>query len=135
MGNLNLHNELSSHSQVHIARYLFTCIVVLCTSRMLVSIKQFYNYTKYFSYSVPVQRIEDDSICIEDMMRECGVLDTGVDQSIEGHPGIPTNILSGLFGDGSIKTDANLPSKKVRLTEFYVHVPSYVCLHVYFLCS
>ncbi|RCV45210.1 hypothetical protein SEVIR_9G439100v4 [Setaria viridis] len=64
---------------------------------------------------VPVQRIEDDGICIEDMMRECGVLDTGVDQSIEGHPGIPTNIFSEFFGDGSIKADANLPSKKIRV--------------------
>jgi U3 small nucleolar RNA-associated protein 5 len=47
------------------------------------------------------------------MMRECGVLDNGVDQSTEGHPGISTNIFSGFFGDGSIKVDANLPSKKV----------------------
>ncbi|GJN31214.1 hypothetical protein PR202_gb19580 [Eleusine coracana subsp. coracana] len=32
---------------------------------------------------VPVQRIEDDSICIEDMMKECGVIDNRVDQSLE----------------------------------------------------
>jgi len=62
---------------------------------------------------VVVERIEH-GICIEDMMRECGVLDNGVDQRIEGHPGIPTNIFSGFFGDGSIKVDANLPSKKIR---------------------
>lgn len=122
-GILNLHNWLFSHSQLHIACYYsgavtlkfqFTCIVVLCTSHYVgVSIKQFNNYTHSFTCSVPVQRIEDDGICIEDMMRECGVLDTGVDQSIEGHPGIPTNIFSEFFGDGSIKADANLPSKKV----------------------
>ena len=81
-----------------------------------------------------MERIER-GICIEDMMRECGVLDNGVDQRIEGHPGIPTNIFSGFFGDGSIKVDANLPSKKVCGTELYFHVPSYICLHVYFICS
>ncbi|KAK3147501.1 hypothetical protein QOZ80_3BG0283130 [Eleusine coracana subsp. coracana] len=63
---------------------------------------------------VPVQRIEDDSICIEDMMKECGVIDNRVDQSLEDYPGIPTNILSDLFGSGSIKINADLPSKKIR---------------------
>jgi len=80
-----------------------------------------------------VERIEH-GICIEDMMRECGVLDNGVDQRIEGHPGIPTDIFSGFFGDGSVKVDANLPSKKVCGTELYFHVPSYICLHVYVIC-
>ncbi|OEL14461.1 hypothetical protein BAE44_0024514 [Dichanthelium oligosanthes] len=70
--------------------------------------------TKSIQKRVPVQRIEDDGICIEDMMRECGVLDTGVDQSIEGHPGILSNIFSDFLGDGSMKADANLPSKKIR---------------------
>jgi len=80
-----------------------------------------------------VERIER-GICIEDMMRKSGVLDTGVYQSIEGHPGIPTDIFSGFFGDGSVKVDANLPSKKVCGTELYFHVPSYICLHVYVIC-
>uniref|UniRef100_A0A0A9CGK0 Small-subunit processome Utp12 domain-containing protein n=1 Tax=Arundo donax TaxID=35708 RepID=A0A0A9CGK0_ARUDO len=70
--------------------------------------------TRSIQKRVPVQRIEDDSICIEDMMRDCGVIDTVVDQSMEGHPGIPINILSDVFGSGSIKVDANLPSKKIR---------------------
>ncbi|WVZ56638.1 hypothetical protein U9M48_007134, partial [Paspalum notatum var. saurae] len=70
--------------------------------------------TRSIQKRVPVQRREDDDICIEDMMRECGVIDTRVDLSVEGHPGIPTNILSDLFGDGNIKVDANLPSKKIR---------------------
>ncbi|KAL6649770.1 hypothetical protein ACP70R_013994 [Stipagrostis hirtigluma subsp. patula] len=61
-----------------------------------------------------VQRIEDDSVCIEDMMRECGIIDSRVDQSAEDHPGIPTNILSDLFGSGSIKVNTDLPSKKIR---------------------
>ncbi|CAN6325488.1 unnamed protein product [Urochloa humidicola] len=64
---------------------------------------------------VPVQRIEDDRICIEDMMRERGILDTAVDQSIEGHPSIPTNIFSDIFGEGSRKVGVNLPSKKIRV--------------------
>lgn len=59
---------------------------------------------------VPVQRIEDDSICIEDMMRECGV----IDQNIQGHPDMPTKILSDLFGSSSMTVEANLPSKKIR---------------------
>uniref|UniRef100_A0ACD5WYZ7 Uncharacterized protein n=1 Tax=Avena sativa TaxID=4498 RepID=A0ACD5WYZ7_AVESA len=59
---------------------------------------------------VPVQRIEDDSICIEDMLKECGVLD----QSIERHPDMATKILSDLFGHSGITIDANLPSKKIR---------------------
>ncbi|GJN08126.1 hypothetical protein PR202_ga26018 [Eleusine coracana subsp. coracana] len=63
---------------------------------------------------VPVQRIEDDSIRIEDMMKECGVIDNRVDQSLEDYPGVPTNILSDLFGSGSIKINADLPSKKIR---------------------
>lgn len=46
-------------------------------------------------------------------MRECGVTDTRVDESMKGHPGIFSNILSDLFGDDIIKVDANLPSKKV----------------------
>ncbi|CAN6301203.1 unnamed protein product [Urochloa humidicola] len=71
--------------------------------------------TRSIQKRVPVQRIEDDRICIEDMMRERGVLDTAVGQSIEGHPGIPTNIFSDIFGDGSRKVDANLPSKKIRV--------------------
>ncbi|XP_062215881.1 uncharacterized protein LOC133916284 isoform X2 [Phragmites australis] len=70
--------------------------------------------TRLIQKRVPVQRIEDDSICIEDMMRESGVIDTRVDQSTEGHPGIPPNILLDLFGSGSIKVDTNLPSKKIR---------------------
>ncbi|KAL6644916.1 hypothetical protein ACP70R_016524 [Stipagrostis hirtigluma subsp. patula] len=61
-----------------------------------------------------VQRIEGDSVCIEDMMRECGIIDSRVDQSAENHPGIPTNILSDLFGSGSIKVNTDLPSKKIR---------------------
>lgn len=61
-----------------------------------------------------MQKLEDDGICIEDMMREYGVLESGVDQSTEGHPGIPTNIFSDFFGHGSTKVDANLPSKKVN---------------------
>ncbi|KAM0870904.1 hypothetical protein ACQ4PT_039748 [Festuca glaucescens] len=59
---------------------------------------------------VPVQRIEDDSICIEDMLRECGV----IDQSIERDPDMATKILSDLFGRSGIPIDANLPSKKIR---------------------
>lgn len=59
---------------------------------------------------VPVQRIEDDSICIEDMLRECGV----IDQSIERHPDMTTNILSDLLGRSGITIDVNLPSKKIR---------------------
>lgn len=70
--------------------------------------------TRSIHKRVPVQRIEDDSTCIEDMMRECGIIETRVDESMKGHAGIPFNILSGLFGDGSIKFDANLPSKKIR---------------------
>ncbi|XP_066347970.1 uncharacterized protein [Miscanthus floridulus] len=70
--------------------------------------------TRSIHKRVPVQRIEDDSICIEDMMRECGIIDTRVDESMKGHPGIPSDILSDLFGDGSIKFNANLPSKKIR---------------------
>jgi U3 small nucleolar RNA-associated protein 5 len=60
-----------------------------------------------------MQRIEDDSVCIEDMMRKCGVIDSRVDQGMEGHPSIPTSILSDLFGSSS-KIDANLPNKKIR---------------------
>jgi U3 small nucleolar RNA-associated protein 5 len=56
-----------------------------------------------------VQRIEDDSICIEDMLKECGV----IDQSIESHPDMATKILSDLFGRSGITIDANLPGKKV----------------------
>ena len=63
----------------------------------------------YFPYLVPVQRIEDDSICIEDMLKECGV----IDQSIECQPDMATKILSELFGRSGITTEANLPSKKV----------------------
>ncbi|KAM0899200.1 hypothetical protein ACQ4PT_021495 [Festuca glaucescens] len=59
---------------------------------------------------VPVQRIEDASICIEDMLRECGV----IDQSIERDPDMATKILSDLFGRSGIPIDANLPSKKIR---------------------
>ncbi|CAL4938998.1 unnamed protein product [Urochloa decumbens] len=62
--------------------------------------------TRSIQKRVPVQRIEDDRICIEDMMRERGILDT---------PGIPTNVFSDIFGDGSRKVDANLPSKKIRV--------------------
>ncbi|KAL6901926.1 hypothetical protein ACP4OV_004802 [Aristida adscensionis] len=70
--------------------------------------------TRLIQRKVPVQRIEDDSVCIEDMLRGCGVINSRVDQSAEDHPGIPTNILSDLFGGGSIKVNANLPSKKIR---------------------
>ncbi|TVU47379.1 hypothetical protein EJB05_06978, partial [Eragrostis curvula] len=70
--------------------------------------------TRLIEKRVPVQRIEDDSIRIEDMMRECGVIYTRVKRSVEDHPGIPTNILSDLFGSGSIKVNADLPSKKIR---------------------
>uniref|UniRef100_A0A0D9VT25 Uncharacterized protein n=1 Tax=Leersia perrieri TaxID=77586 RepID=A0A0D9VT25_9ORYZ len=69
--------------------------------------------TKSIEKRAPVQRIEDDSVCIEDMMRKCGVLDSRIDQSMEGHPSIPNNILSDLFGSSS-KIDANLPIKKIR---------------------
>ncbi|KAF0902233.1 hypothetical protein E2562_014472 [Oryza meyeriana var. granulata] len=69
--------------------------------------------TKLIEKRVPVQRIEDDSVCIEDMMRKSGVIDSRVDQSMEGHSSIPTNILSDLFGSSS-KIDANLPIKKIR---------------------
>lgn len=65
-----------------------------------------------FACLAPMQRIEDDSVCIEDMMRKCGVIDSRVDQGMEGHPSIPTSILSDLFGSSS-KIDANLPNKKV----------------------
>ena len=78
---------------------------------MRLYIKRFHNYIYPFVCLVPVQRIEDDSICIEDMTRECGIIDTRVDDSMKGHPGIPSHILSDLFGDGCIKVDANLPSK------------------------
>nr|CAB3496183.1 unnamed protein product [Digitaria exilis] len=70
--------------------------------------------TRSIQKRVPVQRNENDGICIEDMMRQRGILETPVDQSTEGHPGIPTNIFSDFFGDGSTKVDANLPSKKIR---------------------
>jgi hypothetical protein len=60
-----------------------------------------------------VQRTEADSICIEDMLRKFGVIDTMVDRNLKGYPGIPINILSDLFGSGSIKNNAGLPSKKV----------------------
>lgn len=63
---------------------------------------------KQFPYLVPVQRIEDDSICIEDMMRKYGV----IDQSLVGHPDMATKI-SDLFRSSGITIDANLPSKKV----------------------
>ncbi|XP_052147127.1 uncharacterized protein LOC127766114 [Oryza glaberrima] len=69
--------------------------------------------TKLIEKRAPVQRIEDDSVCIEDMMRKCGVIDSRVDQGMEGHPSIPTSILSDLFGSSS-KIDANLPNKKIR---------------------
>ncbi|KAL5210859.1 hypothetical protein ABZP36_006482 [Zizania latifolia] len=68
--------------------------------------------TKLIEKRVPVQRIEDDRVCIEDMMRECGIIDARVNQSIGGHPCIPTNIYSDLFG--SSKVDANLPNKKIQ---------------------
>jgi U3 small nucleolar RNA-associated protein 5 len=58
-------------------------------------------------------------------MRECGIIETRVDESMKGHAGIPFNILSCLFGDGSIKVDANLPSKKVCGIEFYFHIQSH----------
>lgn len=58
-------------------------------------------------------------------MRECGMIDTRVDESMKVHPGIPSDILSGLFGDGSIKVDANLPIKKVCGIEFHFHIQSY----------
>lgn len=70
--------------------------------------------TRLIGKRVPVQRIEDDSVCIEDMMRQCGVLDTRATQSTEGHPGMTTNILSDLFGSSSIKINTNVPSKKIR---------------------
>ncbi|XP_047090316.1 WD repeat-containing protein 43-like [Lolium rigidum] len=66
--------------------------------------------TRLTEKRVPVQRIEDDSICIEDMLRECGV----IDQSIEPDPDMATKILSDLFGRSGIPIDANLPSKKIR---------------------
>ncbi|KAM3229098.1 hypothetical protein ACQJBY_060177 [Aegilops geniculata] len=59
---------------------------------------------------VPVQRIENDSICIEDLMRKYGV----IDQSLVGHPDMATKILSDLFSSSGITIDGNLPSKKVR---------------------
>ncbi|XP_037430663.1 uncharacterized protein LOC119296366 [Triticum dicoccoides] len=59
---------------------------------------------------VPVQRIENDSICIEDLMRKYGV----IDQSLVGHPDMATKILSDLFSSSGITIDANLPSKKIR---------------------
>lgn len=89
---------------------------------MWLSIKCLHNYIYSSVCLVPVQRIEDDSICIEDMMRECGIIDTRVDESMKGHPGVPSDILSDLFGDGSIKVDANLPSKKVCGIEFHFHI-------------
>ena len=58
-------------------------------------------------------------------MRECGIIDTRVDESMKGHPGIPSDILSDLFGDGSIKFNANLPRKKVCGIEFLFHIQSY----------
>ena len=88
-------------------------------------LKHFHNYIYSFVCLVPVQRIEDDSICIEDMMRECGIIDTRVHESMKGHPGIPSDILSNLFGDGSIKFNANLPRKKVCGIEFLFHIQSY----------
>ncbi|XP_015691299.1 WD repeat-containing protein 43 [Oryza brachyantha] len=69
--------------------------------------------TKLIEKRAPVQRTEDDTVCIEDMMRKCGIIDSRVDQSMEGHPSIPTNILSDLLGNDS-KIDANLPNKKIR---------------------
>ncbi|XP_044389425.1 uncharacterized protein [Triticum aestivum] len=59
---------------------------------------------------VPVQRIENDSICIEDLMRKYGV----IDQSLVGHPDMATKILSDMFSSSGITIDANLPSKKIR---------------------
>ncbi|KAE8772845.1 WD repeat-containing protein 43 [Hordeum vulgare] len=59
---------------------------------------------------VPVQRIEDDSICIEDMMRKYGI----IDKNLTGHPDMATKILSDLFSSSGITIDANLPSKKIR---------------------
>ncbi|KAF7042322.1 hypothetical protein CFC21_051960 [Triticum aestivum] len=59
---------------------------------------------------VPVQRIENDSICIEDLMRKYGV----IDQSLVGHPDMATKILSDLFSSSGMTIDANLPSKKIR---------------------
>ncbi|VAI06562.1 unnamed protein product [Triticum turgidum subsp. durum] len=59
---------------------------------------------------VPVQRIKNDSICIEDLMRKYGV----IDQSLVGHPDMATKILSDLFSSSGITIDANLPSKKIR---------------------
>ena len=58
-------------------------------------------------------------------MREWGIIDTRVDESMKGHPDIPSDILSDLFGDGSIKFDATLPSKKVCGIEFLFHIQSY----------
>uniref|UniRef100_A0A0E0CZB7 Uncharacterized protein n=1 Tax=Oryza meridionalis TaxID=40149 RepID=A0A0E0CZB7_9ORYZ len=69
--------------------------------------------TKLIVKRAPVQRIEDDSVCIEDMMRKCGVIDSRIDQGMEDHPSIPTSILSDLFGSSS-KINANLPNKKIR---------------------
>ncbi|KAL5217702.1 hypothetical protein ABZP36_018386 [Zizania latifolia] len=67
---------------------------------------------KLIEKRVPVQRIEGDRVCIEDMMRECGIIDARVDQSIGGHPCMLPNILSDLFG--SSEFDANLPNRKIR---------------------
>jgi hypothetical protein len=78
-----------------------------------------------------VQRIEDDSICIEDMLRECGV----IDQSIERDPDMATKILSDLFGRSGIPIDANLPSKKVCDNSVSVYSFSTVCIFTMYKCS
>jgi hypothetical protein len=64
-----------------------------------------------------VQRTEADSICIEDMLTKFCVIYTMVDQNLKGYLAIPINILSDLFGSGSIKNNADLPSKKVCLID------------------
>ena len=87
------------------------------------------------------KKFKDDSTCIEDMMREWGIIDTRVDESMKGHPDIPSDILSDLFGDGSIKFNANLPRKKVCGIEFHFHIHSYnrfaclLCTIFMMLCS
>jgi hypothetical protein len=50
------------------------------------------------------------------MLKKFGVIDTMVDQNLKSYPCIPINILSDLFGSGSIKNNADLPSKKVCCT-------------------
>lgn len=66
-----------------------------------------------FTGAVVLQRMEEDTICLEDKLRELGIISENDYSKAASDPSSPTSTSLDLYSDGMISSDAKISSRKV----------------------